>query len=197
MTKVTPFQKICIFGGAFDPIHTGHLKVAEQASILLAINRFIWVPTFSPPHKEPSRTPYHHRLKMVRLAISGNETHRVSDIESKLSQPSYTLDTISALKKQYAQTEQWFFLMGADNWTIFRSWYKWDKLLEEIKIIIFPRENHQIKDIPRGVTLLKTAVFTETSTVIRENLKKEVPLDKAGILPNIKDYILEHKLYGT
>jgi nicotinate-nucleotide adenylyltransferase len=187
--------KTCIFGGAFDPIHSGHLTVAECAIAHYSIERFLWVPTFLPPHKELSRTAFHHRMEMVQLVVGGKKRHNVSDIESKLPQPSYTLNTIYSLKEEFGRHDEWYFLMGADNWPLFKSWYKWETVLKEICILIFPRENEKIENLPPGVQLIKAKTCRDDSTSIRKRLKENTSLEKAGVLPEIRYYILEHGLY--
>ena len=195
MTKTRPLQKTCIFGGAFDPIHAGHLKIVEKTGELLSIDRFVWVPTYKSPHKRLPETPYRHRLKMVRLALAGKKNYSVSSIESRLPQPSYTLNTIASLKKQYGGHNDWYFLMGADNWIIFKSWYKWEEVLNTINILIFPRAGYEIKNLPGGAQLIKTRLWKKNSTTIRGKLRNNISMEKAGILPEIKNYIKIHHLY--
>jgi nicotinate-nucleotide adenylyltransferase len=195
MADIKSSFKNCIFGGAFDPIHCGHLSLAEQAVTMLSIDRLIWVPTFHSPHKEPSRTPYNHRLKMVQLAVSGKKGYLVSDIESRLSQPSFTLNTVKSLRTYFGEEGEWYLLMGADNWTAFNSWYQWEILLKEVKILIYPRENHSVNDLPSGVIMMQARMLEVTSTEIRELLKKGLSVKDSQIMPQIKDYILKQGLY--
>jgi len=188
--------KTCIFGGAFDPIHLGHIKVANEACKRLCIDRFIWVPTFAFPHKTQSRTAYEHRLQMIQLTLKKKGRHIVSDIESALPVPSYTINTFHALKNKFGSKGKWYLLIGADNWKIFNTWYKWETLMKEIQIIIFPRENSLLKHVPDNIQILPVKTLKFTSTKIREQLKTNIPLENTGVLPEIKDYILSNHLFG-
>ena len=189
-------KKTCIFGGAFDPIHNGHLSIVNAAIKHFSLDRVLWVPTRHSPHKEPSRVDFKHRLNMINTVLARNPRHIVSDIESRLPRPSYTVNTITSLKAKYGAGDHWFMLIGADNWQIFKTWHQWQKIMKEVQIIIFPRAQYPINSLPEGVEVLGTGIYPETSTAIRQSIKNREPLEKTGVLPEIKEYIQKHHLYS-
>src|SRR3989338_2629632 len=104
-------MKIGILGGTFNPIHIGHLILAEEAREKLGLGRIIFVPTYLPPHKDSADiAAAKMRLKMVRLATLGNKYFSVSDLEIKRDGRSYTIDTIKEFKQRYAQDELYFII---------------------------------------------------------------------------------------
>lgn len=126
-----------IFGGTFDPIHIGHLIIAEQALDSLKLEKIIFIPNGNPPHKSISYAQKDHRLKMIQLAIEDNRRFEVSDIEINKTEKSYTVDTISSMKK--IVQDEIFFIMGSDSLINIKSWYQYEKLLECCNFVILPR----------------------------------------------------------
>jgi nicotinate-nucleotide adenylyltransferase len=189
--------KYCIFGGSFDPPHAGHRHLAESAAATMEFDRIFWVPAQDPPLKARPGTPFEHRLAMVRLATAAMPGNAVSDIEAQLSSPSYSLNTIKALKHENGAGHQWYFLIGSDNWAIFPTWHRWQDVLREVTMLVYPREGHPMgSKIPHGVQELKMAPVPGESKSIREALLASKDMDAAGVLPEIRPYILAHGLYG-
>ena len=128
----TPFQKIGLFGGTFDPVHTGHLIIAEIIREALQIDRILFIPAKihafkNNQHIQSSR----YRLRMLELAIEDNPSFFVSDLELKKKGTSYTIDTIRILRQQYPEDQyKLYFLMGADNITQFHKWKEPDELVK-------------------------------------------------------------------
>jgi len=116
VSEVGSVKKIGVLGGTFDPIHNAHLLLAEQARESLGLERVIFIPAKAPPHKRKARlAPAADRLRMVHLATQGNSGFAVSDIELRRRGPSYTVDTIRALKRQLERESRLFFLIGGDT----------------------------------------------------------------------------------
>lgn len=187
----------CIFGGSFDPPHEGHRHLARAAGSAFSIDRLYWVPAQDPPHKATPRTPYRHRLEMCRLAVTAMPGNEVSDIEAGLPQPSYSLNTIRALKSRHDRPgDTWLFLIGADNWAIFPTWHQPEEVLKEVGLIVYPRKGSALDALPPGVKALKLDLLPESSSEIRAALHRGASPEAAGVLPEIRAYIAEHGLYA-
>lgn len=115
-------MRIAVYGGTFDPPHLGHLATASDAHHALGVDRVVFVPAADPPHKRGLvRTPAPLRLEMVRAAVAGDERFAVDDLELRRAGPSYTVDTLRALRRRDPQGE-FFFLIGADALREFHTW---------------------------------------------------------------------------
>ncbi|MDN3515948.1 MAG: nicotinate-nucleotide adenylyltransferase [Candidatus Brocadia sp.] len=131
---------IGVFGGSFNPIHIGHLIVAEEVCQQRTLSKVIFVPTGISPHKESSDLiDAFHRYRMVKDAISDNEHFEVSDIEIKRSGKSYTIDTISMLKKMYGGEHNLFLIMGTDMLDEISTWKDIDVLSEMCRFVVVNR----------------------------------------------------------
>lgn len=123
--------KIGIMGGTFDPIHLGHLVIAEAAREQFELERVIFVPAASPPHKQSAEiSPSLHRYLMTVLAVEAHPQFFVSDLELKRPGPSYAVDTVESLKKALGEEKQLFFITGADALCGLPSWHRPERLLE-------------------------------------------------------------------
>ncbi len=107
-------MRLGLFGGTFDPIHQGHLILAEQCRELCRLDRVWFVVTGTPPHKPGERTAVAHRLEMVRIAIAGHSAFAVSEIEASRPGPHYSVETLEAIRRDQPNDEL-FFLIGADS----------------------------------------------------------------------------------
>jgi nicotinate-nucleotide adenylyltransferase len=194
--------KYCIFGGSFDPPHAGHKYLAKSALATLRLDKLIWVPAPDPPHKDKPATPFEHRLAMVKLAIAGEPRQSASGIEATLPKPSYTINTIEALKSEYGREHAWYLLIGADNWSIFQSWHRWQDVLRETTVAVFPRRGHTLGALPAGVLRLDLPEMDVEATEIRQSLRASgnaaegETAGTAGLLPEIRAYAASQGLYG-
>jgi nicotinate-nucleotide adenylyltransferase len=117
-------NKIGFFGGTFNPIHTGHLRLAVEARERLGFDRVDLVPAAVPPHRsDPDMLPFDIRFELVRLALAGDENFVANPLEARRSGPSYTFDTLSELNRTMPEDEIWF-IMGAGEFTALKSWHK-------------------------------------------------------------------------
>lgn len=134
-----------ILGGTFDPIHHGHLVIAEEAREALGLERVLLVPAATPPHKpdHPVTSPA-HRLAMVELAIAGNPAFSVSAIEVERGGTSYTVDTLETLAGE-GITAPWF-ILSAEALAEFPSWRRPDRILELCRLAVVPRSGHEMLD---------------------------------------------------
>lgn len=183
-----------IFGGSFNPVHNGHLALAREVC-RRGLAREVWF-MVSPlnPHKEGEPlVPEEHRLRMVELAIDGDPCLEASDFEFSLPRPSYTVNTLAALRSAYPSRE-FMLLIGADNWDKFHKWYHWEEILANYKIIVYPRGNEEQPPLPQGVMWLSSALHNVSSTQVRECVAAGGDAS-AMIAPQVYEYIKEHRLY--
>ncbi|HBR14617.1 MAG TPA: nicotinic acid mononucleotide adenylyltransferase [Candidatus Omnitrophica bacterium] len=128
-------KRIGIFGGTFNPIHTGHLFAAQMAQEILKLNKVIFVPSNLPPHKVGKNViPSSFRYEMVRLAIEDNSSFEVSDFESKKNGKSYSIDTVRYLCNQLPRGTKIFFIIGRDG---LATLHKWKQVNEILKLATF------------------------------------------------------------
>ncbi|MCA3749662.1 MAG: nicotinate-nucleotide adenylyltransferase [Rubrobacter sp.] len=138
-------MRVGIFGGTFDPIHMGHMIVAEQVRDELSMERVVFVPSGIPPHKEASsvRAPAEDRYEMVLAAIAGNERFLADRIEIDAGRPMHTVETVPLLKERLPGDE-WFFITGADEVSNLLSWKDPDRLLEEVVMVAATRPGYDL-----------------------------------------------------
>jgi len=114
-----------ILGGTFDPIHFGHLRLAEELAQTLRLAGVRLVPSGTPPHRALPRTPTAHRLAMVRLAVAGNALFSVDDREVRRSGPAYSFDTLTELRAELGDATPIVLIVGADAFLDFAAWHRW------------------------------------------------------------------------
>jgi len=202
-SKEFVMKKIGIFGGTFDPIHYGHLYVGENARIVCDLEKVIFVPSYKPPHKQNKIiTSDFLRYNMCILATKDNNSFSVSDIEIKKQGISYTYNTLKLLKKSN-ENNDYYFIMGADMFADFPKWYKASKILEEFKIIVFPRNGydiHKIKqesfymDYKDKIELLDLTTVNVSGTDLRNQLKSGYSA-KYLIPDTVLEYIKAKNIY--
>lgn len=216
-------RKIGLFGGTFNPIHIGHLRVAEEVRQKLGLEEIIFIPSFRPPFRKKNLLSFKHRIKMVQLAISTNPFFSVSNIESTLKNRSYTIYTIQALKKRHQDTEM-FFIIGTDSFLEFPKWYKPEQLLNMMDLIIIFRHPVKVSDIVGSPLLygidkaklklvgsrkkmmfrplhgggrlifLQTTLLDISATMIRSMIRKGESV-KYVLPQRVESYIISNKLY--
>src|SRR5581483_4972823 len=122
-------QRLCLFGGTFDPIHIAHLKVANEALRAFALNKVFFVPAANPPHKHiGALTPYEDRVRMCEIACLPYPPFEVSRLEAG-PEISYTVDTLKKVRAELHPADQLFFLIGADAFEEIRTWKEWEEVL--------------------------------------------------------------------
>ncbi len=196
-------KPIAVLGGTFNPIHNGHIKMANAALSECDISKVIFLPNGMPPHKsgETIVSPQ-HRLNMVRLAISGNDKFELSDYEIKRDKPSYTVDTQRALKEIYDCPI--YFIIGADSLFTLHLWKSPEILIKECNFIVCDRKSEadsdvnetarKINDMGGNVKVLSMSRIDVTSTDIRKCVKNGDDVSKY-LSADVYQYIKENKLY--
>lgn len=193
-------SKIGIFGGSFNPIHNGHIYVAENVKKILDLDRIIFIPTGIAPHKDNSDfASKEHRYNMVKLAVEGK--FDISDIEVKTDNVCYTVDTMSKIKKLY-KNDDLYYIIGADSLVDFMSWKEPLKLFEMLHIAVVDRDYKDIekyaeeyrKKYDARITICHVKEYDVSSTHIREAVKKTGRCE--NLVPEkVEKYIIKHKLY--
>ncbi len=208
MMESCPAEKrIGIMGGSFDPVHIGHLIIAQDAVERLNLSEVIFIPAAIPPHKQHlQQVDAIHRLNMLRLAVESNRKFSVSDIEVRRGGISYTVDTLNALRAS-RQDEKLFLIIGSDTLVDLHTWYRTDLLLEMCEIATFVRLGEDSIEriagkinLPTGQRrrLLQNVIEAHrievSSTEIRTRLSQEVGI-RYLVPPTVEAYIEKHSLY--
>jgi nicotinate-nucleotide adenylyltransferase len=133
-------QKLAILGGTFNPVHRGHLLMAEAALKQVDLDQVIWVPTYNPPYRSPSElATFHHRVEMVKLAIAPYPTFTLSTVELDRTGPSYAIDTLSNLQTVYPNS-LWYWIIGLDALQSLPRWYRCHELATQCEWLVAPRQ---------------------------------------------------------
>lgn len=190
--------RIGIFGGVFDPVHMGHLSIARSFLESNVVQELIVLPSPVPPHKDTSGiTSIRHRMEMLELAFQGMDNITLSDLETTLPSPSYSLQTISHLQDNYPEV-LFYLCIGQDSLSNFTSWYQYKSILDRVTLLVAERPGYEKGKIPEE--LLEKSIFVNhksvkiSSTQIRKQTGYNINIE--GELPDsVLDYIENHNLY--
>ena len=198
-------KRIGILGGTFNPIHLGHLMIAEMALEAFNLNRVIFVPAKEPPHKEVDVIEAKYRLEMVHAAVLDNPNFLVSDVEMKREGKSYTFDTVRYFYNTYGPTTEFFFIAGTDTIQNLPTWKYIEELLDMCEFIgaIRPGATEDIGESiewfgQRGsrIHILEVPEIKLSATDLRYRLRQG--LSTRYMLPrSVYQYIKRHKIYNV
>jgi len=192
-------MRIGVFGGRFDPIHMGHLIVAQDVTERLTLDKLIFLPSFHPPHKG-TEAPYEDRLEMIRLGIGpDNGKMEVSDLERCLALPkSYTVDILKALKSELWKDDEIIFLVGTDEFANLPSWHKPEQLFALARVAVLARaiKTPITHALAQHATFVPNRVVELSSSEIRERVKRGMSI-RFMVPEPVREYILERGLYGA
>jgi nicotinate-nucleotide adenylyltransferase len=210
---------IGVFGGTFDPIHYGHLRLAEELADRLALQAVRIVPARLPPHRGTPRVTSAHRLEMARLACAGNPRFQVDDRECRREGASYTVDTLLELRAELGDETPLCLLMGVDAFLALTTWSRWERLFELAHVVIAHRPGFELDtgDLPAALAEQTSARLLREPALIQARPAGGVlavnipPLDISGtairaalregrsaryLLPDsVLDYIAHNHLY--
>ncbi len=215
-------KRLGILGGTFDPVHLGHLAVAQAALDALALDQVLFIPSCKPPHKqELAVAPFAARLAMLNLAVEGRPEFPVSALEGERQQLSYTIDTLKELRHRLGSEHELFFLMGFDAFAEMATWKSYRDIPRLADLVIINRPQAMqgsmaaaVRDlfgVQAGVTEVKPGLWQLAGDgQIHELIMAEVPVsstairqalaagqDVAAMLhPQVAAYINERKLYS-
>lgn len=196
---------IGILGGTFDPVHVGHLRIAEEARVRLELSRVLFVPAGQPWLKadEAIASPI-HRVEMVRRAIADNPYFELSTVEVDRPGPSYAVDTVAILQQQLGAEASFFFLLGWDSLAELPRWKEPDKLVQMCQLVAVPRPDFSppnlealessIPGVTQSVVLLDMPLVDVSSSDIRKRVAQGLSIQ--GLVPDdVEEYIQEQQLY--
>ena len=189
-------KKVGIYSGSFNPIHHGHVMLANYLVEFSDLDELWFVVTPQNPLKnKEDLLDDDERLKMVQLAVGDDPRFFVSDVEMHLPTPSYTINTLTALSEQYPDCE-FVFICGMDSLQNLKNWREYQKILDNYELLVFPREGYdggELANYP-SVNILKTPVLEISSTFIRHSIKEG--RDVRHFVPErVFQYIQEHHFY--
>ncbi len=192
-------RKIGIFGGTFNPIHLGHLIVAEEIRERIQLDKILFIPSARPPHKDNSKiiNPV-HRYKMTELAIEDNLFFDISDIELKRAGKSYTIDTIRQLKDRIYRKDDLYLIIGGDSFLDIKTWYKPEQIVRECRVIATTRPGFDVSQVApywqRAIKFVPVSDIAIAATEIRDDVKKGVSI-RYKVPLKVEEYIRNHNLY--
>ena len=209
-------KKIGLLGGTFDPVHFGHLQLAQSAVEECSLDKVVFIPSAQPPHKKgASITPFYHRLAMLNLAGACENSFECNAIEDTLPKPSFTIDTLRELRKHYSTDCRFYFMIGADAFLEFLTWKSHTAILRSVNIILSKRKGYdaehlaillkelgyaaseglwQRNDGKKSIYILKNIPDSLSSSAIRTMIKKGESVQQ--YLPeSVIEYIKRNKLY--
>jgi nicotinate-nucleotide adenylyltransferase len=172
-------EPIAIFGGTFDPIHNGHLRIAEEVADALDLRQVRLIPSGTPPHRAAPAFSAAQRLQFCELAAKGNARLRIDASEVHKTTPSYTIETLETLRKTY-QTAPQVLILGADAFLGLAKWHRWQEILNFAHIALVARPGFDVAaQLPAELKVLYTErlVTTNTCGAVRSELGgKLVPI---------------------
>ena len=198
-------MRIGILGGTFDPIHMAHLVIAEEARVRLGLEEIVFIPTGQPWLKAAQPiSPAPARMEMVRLAVASNPFFRVSSIEVDRSGPTYTVDTLEALRDEWGQDTEVYFIVGMDALMDLPKWRDPVRILDLCTLVVFARPEYgdvSFSDLEQAVPgardnvrILSDPQFGVSGTDIRRRVARGVSI--RYLVPEaVERFILDHRLY--
>ena len=178
---------ICIFPGTFNPIHDGHIKMAEFALKKYNFEKIIFIPAYLPPHKEIDNNLAQHRYNMVESVIRDNSKFEISDIEYRSENKSYSLITVQKIIEQYGIQGRLNFIIGTDAFVKINSWYKAEELKKLVHFIVCKRRGEEELPEEWDYEIAGMEYVDISSTEIRKGLNKANNI--------VEGYIKENGLY--
>ncbi len=194
---MSPAPRYGLFGGSFDPVHYGHLRLAELLRETERLERVVFLPAWRSPHKRASRASAAHRLAMVRAAIRGNPAFRASDFESRQGAPTFTIDSVRAFARRWGGRP--FLLLGGDALLDLPTWREAEALRREARIVAFARPGYALarRHAARmGVRYHQLTLSVLSSSEVRRRARSGRSI-RYHVPEAVRRYIEEHRLYGA
>ena len=187
-------MRIGILGGTFNPIHLGHLILAEEIREKLKLDSVIFMPAYLPPHKESKGiAAAKHRLAMVRRAIKGNPFFASSDIEIKRKGRSYTIDTLNQLKRKRAH-DTLFFITGSDLLRYLAQWKDLKEIIKMVRFVVATRPGYPLEKIPAYITTVPIRAVDISGVEIRRAVRNKQSI-RYLVPESVYSYIKTLRLY--
>lgn len=191
-------MRLGLFGGTFDPIHLGHLILAEACREALQLDRVWFIPAGSPPHKLGGRTPVAHRIEMAQIATAGNAAFEVSEIEAKSPGPHYSYETLEAVRNTHPD-DSLFFMIGADSLADLPLWRKPERIAELATIVVVNRPGVEasVPDLGPSAQPIQRVTVPPIG-IASHDIRKRVAEGRSirYMVPRgVEAYLVEQKLY--
>ncbi len=198
--------RIGIMGGTFDPIHNGHLVLAEQIRTRFNLQKIYFIPVGNAPHKKnTTKSTKYDRYNMTKIAIESNEYFEISDIEIKKEEVSYTIDTIKEIKRQLNADDKLYFITGADAILLIDTWKDYKELFELVTFIGATRPGISVEELQDKINevkkkhgvdieITKVPALAISSTDIRKRVENGDSI-KYLLPEEVEKYILENGIY--
>lgn len=194
-------MKVGVLGGTFDPVHLGHLVLAERARDELSLDLVLFVPAGDPWRKSHREiTPAEHRLAMLQLAVEGNDAFGVSDLEIRREGPTYTADTLAVLAAERLDDE-FYFIVGADALADMPNWHEPERIVEHARLAVAPRDVQEaniaalaLPAIAGRIVQFTMPPLAVSSTEVRERIAAGRSV-RYLVGDRVLDYIGERGLY--
>jgi nicotinate-nucleotide adenylyltransferase len=200
-------MRIGVFGGTFDPVHLGHLILAEQCREQGRLDRVLFVPSARPPHKQRHAiTPFRHRAEILHLATAGHPAFRIDELEDERPGPSYTVDTLDELKKRHPGAE-WSFLVGSDALAEMHEWYDPVGIVRRAGLLVMARGGERVLSaeelraslgMPEGEAVRLEVIEAPRIEIASRDLRRRAALGRSlrYLVPRaVECYIEEKGLY--
>ena len=215
---MTPARRIGIFGGTFDPIHCGHVDIAQAAQSALGLTRMFVVPAHVPPHRPQPCASSYHRFAMVALTVAGRAGWRVSDLEFRMNTPSFTSSTLKRFRERGYSPSELFFVIGADAFAEIGSWKDYPDILDRAHFAVVSRPGSSASHLPALlpllaprmvlapldelsrvdplIVLIDAVTADASSTTIRQRIAEGKSIDGMVDL-GVQQHIEQHGLYTS
>lgn len=194
-------KRIALYGGTFDPVHSGHLEVARRVSELFEIERVIFIPAQLAPHKtgRPVTAPI-HRYAMLALATQDDARLLISTFELDAPDRRYTVDTVAHFQRTFGEDTELFFIMGADSWSEIKTWRDWERLLRMTSHIVVTRPGYEMAPAPlelKEKIIFCDAVMKDISATSIRRLANEGRYDELEqmVPASVANYIRKYGIY--
>ena len=188
-------MRIALFGGSFDPVHHGHLLLAQDALEQLQLDRLLFIPAGINPHKLQSapKADGSKRLRMLQAAIAGEERLGVEPLELHREGPSYTVDTAEALQERWPQARL-FLLLGEDNLPKLHTWHKIERLKQLVEFVCFGRSTEETSPSATATALHLSRRVDISSTEIRQRIAAGLSI-RYLVPESVRAFIYAHAIY--
>ncbi|MEX0648132.1 MAG: nicotinate (nicotinamide) nucleotide adenylyltransferase [Balneolaceae bacterium] len=189
-------KRVGIFGGSFDPVHNGHIHIVKSFLSSGLLDEILVLLTPDPPHKDlHAQAEFEDRFNMLKLAFSGLDNVRISDLETRLPKPSYTLQTVEYLQQKNPENT-WYLCMGEDSLATFHTWHRYRDILNKVTLLAAERPGFSHPETAPEV-LEKTIIVKHTPVKISSSdIRLKGRNDSLPSLPEpVAAYIRQHQLY--
>ncbi|MCB0833782.1 MAG: nicotinate-nucleotide adenylyltransferase [Bacteroidetes bacterium] len=192
-------KRLGLFGGTFDPIHTGHLLIAQMALEHCQLDEVLFIPSARPPHKtDRSLIAFEHRLAMTSLAVAGSKSFAVSDVEQRFSDLSYTIQTLRWIQSHRPDCS-FYLIIGSDSLLALPTWKQPEELVQRAELIVYRRLEYDPaqaeKRFLEKAHLIDHPIIDVSSTWVRDRIQDGLSI-RYLVPEHVEEYLIRHQLYN-